>query len=287
MRRLRAVLGAVLALALLAGLAWVVYRAYAPGAFDVRLARAQRRWAPFAHWTTWRFLLIGLTITLRLAVVSVLASLVAAIVLALLRLADHPRVRAPMPRWLRAPVSTLTLAVVEVFRLSPLFLLIIFTYIVLPRAGIKLSPFWAGVVALTAYTACVMSEIVRAGILSLERGQFEAAETIGLTYAKRLRLVILPQALRRMVPAIVSQLVTLIKDTSLVSFITVLELARRGQILQQRSFNPIETFLVVMAIYFVVNLTLSELSRRLELRPGRVGRAAAPVNIGAEDQAPV
>jgi ABC-type amino acid transport system permease subunit len=165
-------------------------------------------------------------------------------------------------------------------------MLIIYTFIGLPRLGVSLSPFWAGVGALTLYTSCVTSEIVRAGILSLDRGQFEAAMTLGLGYVKRVRFVVLPQALRRMVPAIVSQLVTLIKDTSLVSFITVFELARRGQALQQLANNPIETSIVLMALYFVVNLSLSEVSRRLEMRPGRAGRAQPSAAIGAEDQIP-
>jgi ABC-type amino acid transport system permease subunit len=165
-------------------------------------------------------------------------------------------------------------------------MLIIYTFIALPKIGVDLSPFWAGVTALSLYTSCVTSEIVRAGILSLDRGQFEAAEALGLSYAKRVRYVVLPQALRRMVPAIVSQLVTLIKDTSLVSFITVFELARRGQALEQLANNPIETSLVLMALYFAVNFALSEVSRRLELRPGRVGRARPPAAMGAEDQIP-
>jgi putative glutamine transport system permease protein len=165
-------------------------------------------------------------------------------------------------------------------------MLIIYSFIALPKIGLNLSPYWAGVTALSLYTSCVTSEIVRAGILSLDRGQFEAAEALGLGYVKRVRYVVLPQALRRMVPAIVSQLVTLLKDTSLVSFITVFELARRGQALQQLANNPIETSLVVMAMYFAVNFALSELARRLELRPGRVGRARPPAAVGAEDQVP-
>jgi aspartate/glutamate/glutamine transport system permease protein len=284
MKRWRGAIAAAIVAVVLLGLAAAAFRVYAPGDLGDRLARAQSRWSIFAKGTTWIFLGRGFAITLELAVVSIVLSLVIAIVLALVRLANHPRLRAPIPG--AALASRAVGAVVEIVRSSPLFMLIIYSFIALPKIGLNLSPFMAGVGALTLYTSCVASEIVRAGILSLERGQFEAAEALGLGYLKRVRFVVLPQALRRMVPAIVSQLVTLIKDTSLVSFITVFELARRGQALQQLANNPIETSLVLMAAYFVVNFALSEFARRLELRPGRVGRARPPASVGAEDQVP-
>jgi putative glutamine transport system permease protein len=269
---------------ILAGLLAIAYRAYAPGDLSQRIDRLQQRWSIFGDLGVWRGLFRGLVVTLELAVVSIVLSLVFAVALALLRLAPHPRMRAPIPG--AAAVSRVAGVLVEIVRSSPLFMLIIYTFIALPKVGIDLSAFTAGVVALTLYTSCVTSEIVRAGILSLDRGQFDAALSLGMSYTARVRLIVLPQALRRMVPAIVSQLVTLIKDTSLVSFITVLELARRGQILAQYASNPIETGLVVMAMYFVINFALSQLSTRLEVRQGRVGRAAAPATIGAEDQIP-
>ncbi|MGH2758228.1 MAG: amino acid ABC transporter permease [Actinomycetota bacterium] len=284
MKRFRGLLAIPIVAAVVMGLLLAWYRAYAPGDLGDRFARAQQRWDIFTVGSTWSFLARGLVITLELALLSIGLSLVFAVGLALLRLAPHPRMRAPIPG--AAIVSRAAGVLVEIVRSSPLFMLIIYSFIALPRLGIDLSPFWAGVGALTLYTSCVTSEIVRAGILSLERGQFEAAMALGLGYTKRIRFVVLPQALRRMVPAIVSQLVTLIKDTSLVSFITVFELARRGQALQQLANNPIETSIVLMALYFVVNLSLSELSRRLEMRPGRAGRAQPSAAIGAEDQIP-
>lgn len=276
--------GYVLAVSASIGLLAVVHRAYAPGSIAERIDTAGRRWGVFTHWVPWRFLLGGLFWTLRLALVSIALSTVIAVVLALARLAPHPRLRAPMPSWAARALRYVVTVVVEAIRSSPLFMLIIYVFIAVPELGLNLSNFWAGVTALTLYTSCVVSEIVRAGILSLDRGQFEAAEALGLRYVRRLRHVVLPQALRRMLPAIVSQLVTLIKDTSLVSFVGVVELAKRGQIIQQGSFNPIETFIVVMSIYFVVNFALSQLAARLEIRPGRVGRAAPPPTIGSEDQ---
>jgi putative glutamine transport system permease protein len=284
MKRWRGVLSVPIAGGALAGLLWLPYRAYAPGDLGDRVERAQARWDIFTAASTWSFLGRGLVITLELALLSIGLSLIFAVVLALVRLAPHPRMQAPVPG--AAIASRVAAVLVEVVRSSPLFMLIIYTFIGLPRVGLDLSPFVAGVAALTLYTSCVTSEIVRAGILSLDRGQFDAALSLGLGYFGRIRRVVLPQALRRMVPAIVSQLVTLMKDTSLVSFITVFELARRGQALQQLANNPIETALVLMAMYFVVNFALSEVARHLELRPGRVGRAKAPAAVGAEDQVP-
>jgi putative glutamine transport system permease protein len=270
--------------AVTAGLLGTAYRAYAPGDLSERFARAQARWSIFGRGTTWIFLARGLLITLELAVVSILLSLVFAVVLALLRLSTHPRMRAPWPG--AAIVSRVAGGLVETVRSSPLFLLIIYTFIGLPKIGIDLSPFWTGVTALTLYTSCVTSEIVRAGVLSLDRGQFDAGLSLGLGYLARVRFIVLPQALRRMIPAIVSQLATLVKDTSLVSFVTVFELSRRGQTLFQQENNPIETLLVLMVMYFAVNFTLSQVSTTLELRPGRVGRAKVPAALGAEDQVP-
>jgi His/Glu/Gln/Arg/opine family amino acid ABC transporter permease subunit len=284
MKRWRWPVAAAFVLVVASGLGAAAYRMYAPGDLPERVDRAQARWSIFTESTTWTFLGRGFLLTLQLAVIAIALSLVFAVVLALVRLSVHPRMRVPVPG--TAIASRVAILLVEVVRSSPLFMLIIYTFIALPKVGIDLSPFWAGVTALTLYTSCVTSEIVRAGILSLDRGQFDAASSLGLSYVGRIRFVVLPQALRRMVPSIVSQLVTLLKDTSLVSFITVFELARRGQALQQLENNPIETSLVIMAIYFAVNMTLSEVSRRLELRPGRVGRARAPAALGAEDQVP-
>jgi putative glutamine transport system permease protein len=283
-RWVRVVLGVVIALLLAAFLALIAYRMYHPGPFGERLDRAALRWVFVLRASTWTFLARGLLLTLQLAVVSMIMSLAFGVVLALLRLAPHPRmgmpVRPGLARLIRAPVAS----VVEVIRSAPLFMLILFTFLAMPRLGIRLSPIMSCIVALTLYTSCVLSEIVRAGILSLDKGQFEAAESLGLTYPQRLLQVVLPQALRRMVPAILSQLVTLLKDTSLASIITVTELARRGQILYQIDANPIETLLVIMAIYFLINYGLSRIARRFEARPMRAAVAKPIVVVGEEDQ---
>jgi ABC-type amino acid transport system permease subunit len=131
---------------------------------------------------------------------------------------------------------------------------------------------------------------MRAGILSLDRGQGEAASALGLSYAQSMRLVVLPQGLRRMVPATVSQLITLNKDTTLVSIIAIQEVMRHGRIVTGFNFfggvqaPVLQVFIFIGVLFIVVNLALSRLSRRLELRERRrTGTTIKPI-AGAEDQ---
>jgi putative glutamine transport system permease protein len=184
-----------------------------------------RRWSAFTELSVWRFLLSGVQVTFTMAAIAIVVSLILGLLLALLRLSSFPLIRWP---------ATLF---IEVVRALPVLLLIFFASLWLPRIGVPVDPFAAGTIALSLYTASVNAEIMRAGILSIERGQVEAARSLGLTYVQTMRFVVLPQALRRMIPPQVSQLVTLIKDTSLTAVIGVLELTRRSQILYQ-SENP-------------------------------------------------
>ena len=114
--------------------------------------------------------------------------------------------------------------IVEIIRNLPLLLIIFFTYFALPEAGLKLEITTAAIVALTIFEAAMISEIVRSGLLSIEKGQIEAARASGLSYIQALRHIILPQALRRMVPPLVSQFISLLKDTSLAVVISLPEL---------------------------------------------------------------
>ena len=129
----------------------------------------------------------------------------------------------------------------------------------------------AAILGLVLYNSAVLAEIMRAGILSLDRGQNEAARALGMSYGQSMRHVVLPQGLRRMVPATVSQLITLNKDTTLVSIVAIQEVVRHGRILTGTNFfggvpAPIlQVFLVIGALFIIVNLALSRLSRRLEV----------------------
>ncbi len=203
-----------------------------------------------------RFLLLGLGYTLGLAAVSIAISFVLGSVLALARLSRVSVIRYP------------AIFYIEIIRSLPLLLLILFTFFGLPQLlGIQLGPLRAGVIALSGFTAALLAEIIRAGILSVNRGLIEAAEAQGFSGAQVLRFVTLPIALRRMTPALVSQFITLLKDTSLTAVIGILELTRRGRIVSsQPPFEPIPVFTLIALIYFAVNYGLSLLSRRLEER---------------------
>jgi His/Glu/Gln/Arg/opine family amino acid ABC transporter permease subunit len=220
----------------------------------------------FADPAILRFFGQGLLETLSLSAVSTLVSFVAGLGFALGRLSRRP--------WIRWP----SIAYIEGIRALPVLLLIVYfgikgSSLFRPLFGpdFDLPRFWAGVLGLSLYTSAVLAEIIRAGIVSLPRGQTEAARALGLSYPQSLRFVVLPQALRLMIPAMMGQLTTVIKDTSLVGTIGVFELLRQGRTIYTQFFNPIEVLGFVALVYFVVCFTLSQASRRLEV--GRVPRA--------------
>ncbi|MEO6121763.1 MAG: amino acid ABC transporter permease, partial [Acidimicrobiales bacterium] len=222
-RRRAAVASAVAGAALIVLVGLAVKRLADRGQLD------KARWEPFTRSSVIRFLLGGLGNTVRAAAVAMVAAIALGAVLALVRLSR----RAPL-RWLAA-------AWIEFFRGIPLILLILFTGLGLPKYGFDLPVYWYLVMALVAYNGAVFGEIFRAGILSLDRGQREAAFAIGLSYNQAMASVIVPQAARRMIPSIVSQSVTLLKDTSLGFVIIYEELLRRGRINGEFFANPLQS----------------------------------------------
>jgi His/Glu/Gln/Arg/opine family amino acid ABC transporter permease subunit len=245
-----------------------------------------------------RFILEGFLINLQIAVVAIVLSLIAGLALALLRLSRNRVASVIAGTW------------VDVFRNLPLLLLILFLFLWIPQtarnAWEDAIPAWApeawqsglmlaGLSGLVLYNSAVLAEIMRAGILSLARGQAEAAQALGLNYRQAMRHVILPQGLRRMVPATVSQLITLNKDTTLVSIIAITEVMRRARTVTATSGNPftgggveapiLEVFLFVGLLFIIVNFSLSRLSKRLEIRErARTGAAPKPKVRGLEEQ---
>lgn len=226
------------------------------------------KWEPLTQREVIRFFGQGLLNTLQAASVSLVAATVFGMILALGRL-------SPL-----LPVRTASRAYVEFFRGFPLILLIVFSFFTLPRLGIDLTRFWSVCVALVLYNSAVLGEIFRAGILSLDRGQTEAASAIGLRRGQSMRLVILPQSIRRMTPTIVSQFVTLLKDTSLAFVVGYEELLRTGQIAGEFYKNGLQSLIAVTFIFLVVNFALSRVARRLELRQRRRYKAD-PISVAA------
>ncbi|CAA9545558.1 MAG: ABC transporter, permease protein (cluster 3, basic aa/glutamine/opines) [uncultured Thermoleophilia bacterium] len=231
-------------------------------------------WQPFGEWVTWRSLLEGLQATLAAAAVAMALAAPIGLAMALGRLS------------LNRPTRWLAGGYVELFRAVPLLLFIYFAALGLPRYGIELSAFWYLVLPLVVYNSAVLGEIFRAGILSLDRGQGEAALAIGMTYWQSMLLVVVPQAVRRMVPALVSQLVTLLKDTSLGFVIPYAELLRTGQINGQFYGNLLQMTTVVALIYVAVNVSLGRVAVRLERRQARrYGSAGPHAVLGESDVA--
>jgi putative glutamine transport system permease protein len=212
----------------------------------------QARWEPYAHWYTWRYLLLGLRITVEIAIFAVFFSLIVGVIVALLRTSSH--------RWLSLPAAVY----VQTARSLPALLLVLFTFLAAPKLHINLSAMHAAIAGLTIYNAAVVAEIVRAGIASVPRGLLEASRSLGLNYTKEMRFIALPIALRRMTPALVGQVITINKDTSFASVISVQELLRRAEILGNLNYNPIQSLLVVAGMYWAINYSISRLSRRIE-----------------------
>jgi glutamate transport system permease protein len=179
--------------------------------------------------------------------------------------------RISLPRWGRWSV----VAPMEFFRGLPVVISIFFAARVLPELGVSLPLLWYLVLGLTAYNSVIIAEIVRAGIASLPRGQAEAAAAVGLTRGQALRLILLPQAVRVMLPALISQLVVIFKDTSLGFVIQYVEVVRFAAIAIQELRNPLQLYLTVGAIFILINYGLSRLAVWAEWRLTRRVRPGA------------
>lgn len=199
----------------------------------------------------------GLAITLFLGITSFAAGAVLGLLLALARLSTR--------RWLR----TLAVAYVSIFRGTPMLVQILLIYFGLPQLGIVLEPIPSALLALSLNAASYLSENFRSGILGVERGQREAASAIGMTYVQALRRIILPQALRIATPAVGNRFVALMKDTSLASVVTVVDLTRVAEQVGSATFRYIEMFVIVALVYWIVNTVLSVGQESLERRMAR------------------
>ena len=201
------------------------------------------------------FLVSGLSYTVLLSVTAISISVVVGLLIALPGLAAN--------RYLRG----LNRVYVEGMRAIPILVLILWVYYGLPQvAGFTLTAFWAGVIALAVSDSAFEAEIFRAGIQSIDKGQFEAAHTISLSYTDTMRFVILPQAIRRILPALGNQLVYMLKMSSLVSIIGMQELTRKANELVVTEYRPLEIYTVLLLEYLVLILIVSAGVRWLERR---------------------
>ena len=213
-----------------------------------------RRWEPFFLASTWTFLGEGLIVTLVVGGIALVASLAISVPLGIARSA------------LRGPLGWLVSAWIELVRATPILAILLIVFLGLPRVGVRLEALQAATLGLIIYNSAVLAEIVRAGIASIPKGEVEAARSLGLGYPSTMRFVVLPQAVARMTPAIVSQLITLIKDTSLAFILGAQELVGYGRSLFNFYGNSMETYVVIGVMFFLILYPLSRLSRRLEAR---------------------
>lgn len=203
--------------------------------------------------STFPILLEGLKMTVILTIVSIAIALVFGIVFGLFRVSRSI--------WLRAIGTTF----VDVFRGTPLLVQAFFIYFGIPSAlGFQMSALTAGIITLSLNAGAYMTEIVRGGIQSVDKGQMEAARSLGVGYLPTMRKVILPQAIRTMIPSYINQFVITLKDTSILSVIGIAELTQTGRIIIARNFQSFNMWLIIGIIYFVVIMALTKLSDRLE-----------------------
>lgn len=202
------------------------------------------KFGPIAH---------GLWVTIEISFISLIFAVLLGLVFGLMRVSKNQAAR------------NLSLTYVELIRGTPLLVQIFIVYFFIGTV-LDFDRFTAGVVALSVFTGAYVAEIVRAGIQAIPTGQMEAARSLGMTYPKAMRYIILPQALKRTLPPLAGQFINLIKDSSLVSVISITDLTKAGREVVSGSFAPFEVWFTVAALYLLVTGTLSWVIQRLEKR---------------------
>ena len=225
--------------------AGIAYQFYSAGQLDAPF------WEFFALPTTWAFLGKGLLGTLASSAMAAVIALSFGLLLLLGRL-------SPL-RLLRWP----SVALIEFLRGTPTLLLIYVCFLVLPVLGIKLSTYWMLTLPIGLSTAAVVAEVYRAGVLAVPRGQTDAARSLGMTEAQVFFYIVFPQALRYIVPALVAQLVIVVKDTTFGYVVTYGELMQNAKVLVANYHSLVPVYLVVAALYCLVNYAISATSKRL------------------------
>ena len=200
------------------------------------------------------FLVKGAVYTVQVSVLAIVVGLVLGWMLGLVAVSGV--------RWLRA----IAWGYVQFIRGTPLLVQIFLIYFGLPALGINIPAYWSGVIALGLNSAGFQAEIVRAGIESIDRGQTEAARSIGMSGVQTLLFILVPQTIRRVIPPLTNELITLTKSSSLLSAIAVLELTHAGQAIIARTFAPFEIYAAVAVFYLILIAVLSRGSALLERR---------------------
>jgi glutamate transport system permease protein len=245
------VIGTTISLALVAvGAALIVRQFYITG----QLGAAY--WSFFTAWNTWRYLLEGLVGTVRVALVAAVISLVLGVLLMFGRISSFP------------PLAVLSRIVIDFFRGVPSLLLIYFFFLVVPQYGLQLPSFWMITLPVSLAASGVLAEVFRAGVNAVPKGQTEAALSIGLTPTKTMLRIVLPQALRIVVPSLISQLVVVVKDTTVAYVVSYPDLMQNARVLISNYDALVSMYLVVAVIYILINYATNRFSVRLAERMG-------------------
>jgi len=209
-------------------------------------------------WAYRSLILTGLEVTIAYTIGTIVLGLVVGLVTGLLRLSRNPIITAPL------------VAYVEIFRCTPLLVQIVWFYYALPVViGVDIPAHVAATLVLSLYTGAFYAEIIRGGVNSIERGQWDAARAIGMRRGQVMRHVILPQAVKRMIPPFMNQSIIQLKNTSLVSTIAVADLLYEGTIITAATYRPLEVYTMVAIIYFIVLFPLTIAAQQVERRLAR------------------
>ncbi|MBD5834927.1 amino acid ABC transporter permease [Lactobacillus delbrueckii] len=210
-------------------------------------------------WINLRFLLQGFWVTIEVSVISIILSFVIGLALGLIR---FTRIDAKTTR-----ISKVVGGIIDIIRNLPLLLIIFFSYFGLPVMGIRVDAVQASVIAMVVFESAMIAEVVRSGIMAVDPGQMEGARSNGMTYMQAMTHVVLPQALTKMIPALLSQFVSLIKDTSLATIIVLPELLYHAEIIYNQNTNyMIPMYLAVAVMYFIICFALSSFANYLSKR---------------------
>lgn len=205
-------------------------------------------------WSTTPVMLFGAWITIQISLVSMFFATVIGVVLGLASLSHF---------W---PLRLLVAAYVYFVRGVPPLVLILLIYFAPPAMGIELPRFWAGVIALSFNSGAYNVEIIRAGLVAIDTGQTEAAKAIGMTWRRTLTVVLLPQAIRNVIPQLTNELISVVKTSSLVSVISIFELTRAAQAIVAEKLTPLEIYLALSVYYVVLISIISMIAQYLEWR---------------------
>lgn len=199
-------------------------------------------------------LLEGFKYTLYSSLIALVISLIVGVLLAIFQISTNKLLKG------------LANAYVEFFRNIPLLIIVMFFYVVVPLYWFQIDGFTAGTIGLTIYTSAFIAETVRAGILSVPKGQMEAGLSTGFTYSQTLRYIVLPQAIKIVIPPLGNQFINLVKNSSVLAMVAGLDLMYQGDLIASETFNTFDTYILIGGLYLIITLPLTYLMAYIERR---------------------